>query len=236
MSNVNNVKAFKNIDGVKHLKNIFELTDLSYQVGDKKILKNINLNIEQGKYITFVGPSGSGKSTLMRILASMISATSGEALFNGKKISSYEPTEYRRRVSYAFQQPTLFGKTVKDNLEFPYIVRGKEFDWEQVTKFLNYVNLDESYIDKSVNDVSGGEKQRIALLRNLIFPPEVLITDEVTTGLDADNKEIVHNILNKFNQDDGLTILRVTHDDSEIEQATDKELHYHQSSDHEFVE
>lgn len=222
MSNVNNVKAFKNIDGVKHLKNIFELTDLSYQVGDKKILKNINLNIERGKYITFVGPSGSGKSTLMRILASMISATSGEALFNGKKISSYEPTEYRRRVSYAFQQPTLFGKTVKDNLEFPYIVRGKEFDREQVTKFLNYVNLDESYIDKSVNDVSGGEKQRIALLRNLIFPPEVLITDEVTTGLDADNKEIVHNILNKFNQDDGLTVLRVTHDDSEIEQATDK--------------
>ncbi len=206
---------------MRDLNNIFELTDLSYQVGDKKILKNISLNIEQGKYITFVGPSGSGKSTLMRILASMITATSGEALFMGKKISSYEPTDYRRRVSYAFQQPTLFGKTVKDNLEFPYIVRDKEFDRSQVIKYLNYVNLDESYIDKSVNDVSGGEKQRIALLRNLIFPPEVLITDEVTTGLDADNKEIVHNILDKFNQD-GLTILRVTHDDSEIKHATDK--------------
>lgn len=222
MSSISDVKAFKNNYGVNDVDNIFELTNLSYQVGDKKILKNISLNIEQGKYITVVGPSGSGKSTLMRILASMISATSGEALFNGKKISSYEPTEYRRRVSYAFQQPTLFGKTIKDNLEFPYIVRGKEFDRDQVVKFLNYVNLDESYINKSVNDVSGGEKQRIALLRNLIFPPEVLITDEVTTGLDTENKEIVHSILNRFNQDDGLTILRVTHDDSEIEQAMDK--------------
>ncbi|WP_404811471.1 ABC transporter ATP-binding protein [Companilactobacillus hulinensis] len=207
---------------MEHLNNIFELNNLSYQVGDKEILKDITLNIERGKYITVVGPSGSGKSTLMRILASMISATSGKVLFEGKKISSYEPTEYRRRVSYAFQQPTLFGKTVKDNLEFPYTVRGKEFDRNQVVEFLNYVNLDESYIDKNVNDVSGGEKQRIALLRNLIFKPEVLITDEVTTGLDAENKEIVHNILNKFNRDDGLTILRVTHDDSEIEQATDK--------------
>ncbi|WP_125566432.1 ABC transporter ATP-binding protein [Companilactobacillus insicii] len=222
MSSISDVEAFKNNYGVNDLDNIFELTNLSYQVGEKKILKNISLNIEQGKYITVVGPSGSGKSTLMRILASMISATSGEALFNGKKISSYEPTEYRRRVSYAFQQPTLFGKTIKDNLEFPYIVRGKEFDKDQVVKFLNYVNLDESYINKSVNDVSGGEKQRIALLRNLIFPPEVLITDEVTTGLDTENKEIVHSILNRFNQDDGLTILRVTHDDSEIEQAMDK--------------
>ncbi|APX71242.1 ATP-binding cassette domain-containing protein [Companilactobacillus allii] len=204
------------------MDNIFEVKDLSYQVGEKRILKNISLNIKRGKYVTFVGPSGSGKSTLMRILASMISASSGEALFNGKHISSYEPTKYRQRVSYAFQQPTLFGKTIRENLEFPYEVRGEEFDEAQVVKLLKYVNLDESYIDKSVNDVSGGEKQRIALLRNLIFKPEVLITDEVTTGLDSDNKEIIHSILNKFNQDDGLTILRVTHDDSEIEQSTDK--------------
>jgi len=203
------------------VEKIFEVKNLSYQVGETKILKQINLDINKGQYLTVVGPSGSGKSTLMRILASMISATSGEVIFDGKSIETYEPTAYRQRVSYAFQQPTLFGKTVRDNLMFPFEVRKQEFDEKKVNDYLEMVNLDASYIDKSVNDVSGGEKQRIALLRNLLFPPEVLITDEVTAGLDADNKTIVHKMLNKFNQD-GLTILRVTHDESEIDAAADK--------------
>lgn len=203
------------------MEKIFQVKDLSYQVGETKILKNINLDVEKGKYLTVIGPSGSGKSTLMRILASMISPTSGEVLFEGKSINIFEPTEYRQKVSYAFQQPTLFGKTVKDNLSFPFEVRKKEFDEEKIRTYLEMVNLNETYIDKSVNDVSGGEKQRIALLRNLIFPPEVLITDEVTAGLDTENKAIVHNMLNEFNKR-GLTILRVTHDESEIEDSTDK--------------
>ena len=202
------------------MEKVFEVHDLSYTVGDKEILKHINLEIEKGKYITVIGPSGSGKSTLMRILASMISATSGEVIFDGKRIETYEPTTYRQRVSYAFQQPTLFGKTVRENLNFPFEVRNLEFDEGKVKQYLKMVNLDESYIDKSVNDVSGGEKQRIALIRNLIFPPEVLITDEVTAGLDVENKTIVHEMLQQFNQQ-GVTILRVTHDESEIEASHD---------------
>ncbi|GEO79190.1 ABC-type uncharacterized transport system, ATPase component [Companilactobacillus mindensis DSM 14500] len=200
------------------MEKVFEVKHLSYQIGETKILKDINLNIEKGKYVTVVGPSGSGKSTLMRILASMISPTSGDVLFNGQPITSFDPMQYRQRVSYAFQQPTLFGKTVKDNLQFPFEVRKKDFDESLVKKYLEMVNLNESYITKSVNDVSGGEKQRIALIRNLIFPPEVLITDEVTAGLDAENKAIVHKMLNEFNKR-GLTILRVTHDETEIDDA-----------------
>jgi len=203
------------------VENIFEVKDLSYRVDETDILKHINLEIKKGQYLTVIGPSGSGKSTFMRILASMISQTSGEVLFDGKNITTYEPTKYRQRVSYAFQQPTLFGKTVKDNLEFPFEVRGEEFDQAKVIDYLKMVNLDESYINKSVNDVSGGEKQRNALIRNLIFPPEVLITDEVTAGLDTENKAIVHNMLKEFN-DRGLTILRVTHDESEIDDAESK--------------
>lgn len=203
------------------MANIFEVQDLSYQVGETKILKNINLDIKKGTYLTVVGPSGSGKSTFMRILASMISPTSGQVLFNGQPLNTFEPTEYRQKVSYAFQQPTLFGKTVRENLAFPFEVRKQELDESKMIANLEMVNLNETYLDKSVNDVSGGEKQRIALIRNLIFPPEVLITDEVTAGLDAENKNIVHRMLNEFNQR-GLTILRVTHDETEIDDATDK--------------
>ncbi|AKP67095.1 ABC transporter ATP-binding protein [Companilactobacillus ginsenosidimutans] len=204
------------------MDNIIQVKSLNYQVDDQKILTDINLNVERNSYLTFVGPSGSGKSTLMRIIASMINATSGEVLFNGKNLREYDPTTYRQKVSYAFQQPTLFGKTVKDNLEFPFLVRKQEFDRAKVTSYLEMVNLTEKYIEKSVNDVSGGEKQRIALLRNLIFPPEVLITDEVTTGLDADNKNIVRSLIDHFNRDEGVTVLRVTHDDAEISAATRK--------------
>ncbi|WP_201307181.1 ABC transporter ATP-binding protein [Companilactobacillus farciminis] len=203
------------------MEKIFQVKHLFYKVDETTILKDINLEIQKGKYITVVGPSGSGKSTLMRILASMISPTSGEVIFDGKKIETYDPILYRQKVSYAFQQPTLFGKTVRENLEFPFEVRKETVDEAKIIDYLKMVNLDESYIDKSVNDVSGGEKQRIALLRNLLFPPEVLITDEVTAGLDAENKEIVHKMLNQFNQR-GLTILRVTHDETEISAATDK--------------
>lgn len=202
------------------MDNIIEVKDLNYQVGEQKILKHINVTIPCDSYITFIGPSGSGKSTLMRIIADMINATSGEVIFDGKPLDDYEPTEYRQRVSYAFQQPTLFGKTVKDNLEFPYLVRKKEFDRDQVKKYLEMVNLNESYIDKNVNDVSGGERQRIALLRNLIFPPQVLITDEVTAGLDVENKDIVSHLIDKFNQEYNVTVLRVTHDDNEIASAS----------------
>ncbi|WP_368790674.1 ATP-binding cassette domain-containing protein [Companilactobacillus farciminis] len=203
------------------MEKIFQVKHLFYKVDETTILKDINLEIQKGKYITVVGPSGSGKSTLMRILASMISPTSGEVIFDGKKIETYDPILYRQKVSYAFQQPTLFGKTVRENLEFPFEVRKETVDEAKIIDYLKMVNLDDSYIDKSVNDVSGGEKQRIALLRNLLFPPEVLITDEVTAGLDAENKEIVHKMLNQFNQR-GLTILRVTHDETEISAATDK--------------
>ncbi|QCX25486.1 ABC transporter ATP-binding protein [Companilactobacillus futsaii] len=203
------------------MEKIFQVKHLFYKVNETTILKDINLDIQKGKYITVVGPSGSGKSTLMRILASMISSTSGDVIFDGKSIETYDPILYRQKVSYAFQQPTLFGKTVRENLAFPFEVRKKEVDEAKIIDYLKMVNLDETYIDKSVNDVSGGEKQRIALLRNLLFPPEVLITDEVTAGLDAENKEIVHKMLNQFNQR-GLTILRVTHDETEIEVADDK--------------
>ncbi|MFD1417409.1 ABC transporter ATP-binding protein [Companilactobacillus keshanensis] len=202
--------------------NILEIKNLSYKVEDKEILKHINLQVESGEYLTFVGPSGSGKSTLMRIVASMLTATSGDVIFDGMSIKDYEPIKYRQRVSYAFQQPTLFGKTVKDNLEFPFLVRNQEYDQKKAISALEMVNLDESYINKSVNDISGGEKQRIALLRNLLFRPEILITDEVTTGLDTENKEIVHQMLERFNKEDKMTILRVTHDESEIERAAKK--------------
>ena len=198
---------------------LLELQHVGYRVGDTPILQDVNLKIDKQEWVTIAGPSGSGKSTLVRIIASLLSKTSGELQFAGQPIESYDPIAYRRRVSYAFQQPTLFGETVADNLAFPYQIRQEPFDQQRAITALEYVGLGEGDLTKHVTDLSGGQRQRIALLRNVMIYPEVLILDEVTAGLDADNKAFVWNMIQHFNQDDHLTIIAITHDQSEIESA-----------------
>ncbi len=88
---------------------------------------------------------------------------------------------YRQKVSYCFQQPTLFGETVYDNLLFPFTVRQEAFNQEKVVALLQQVKLPAAYLEKKIAELSGGERQRVALLRNIIFVPDVLLLDEVTT-------------------------------------------------------
>ncbi|GGV17161.1 ABC transporter ATP-binding protein [Lactobacillus acetotolerans] len=197
---------------------LIELKNVGYQVKDKTILSNINLKINAGTKTTFVGPSGAGKSTLARLIARMISYTSGSITYKGKEITDYEPTLYRRKVSYCFQQPTLFGNTVRDNLNFPFVVRKEKPDQERIIQALKSVNLSANFLDMGVTELSGGERQRVAMLRNIIFHPDILIIDEVSAGLDADNKKIINHLINGINKK-GVTILQITHDESEINNA-----------------
>lgn len=199
---------------------LLELKGVGYQAGETTILEDIDLNINAGEWVTIAGPSGSGKSTLVRIIASLLSRTSGELNFAGKSIDTYDPIAYRRRVSYSFQQPTLFGETVRDNLSFPYQIRQLPFDEQRAVAALDYVGLAAGDLDKAVIDLSGGQRQRVALLRNVMIYPEVLILDEVTAGLDAENKAFVWSMIRHFNGDDGITIIAITHDQSEIDAAT----------------
>jgi len=199
---------------------LLELKGVGYRAGETTILEDIDLTINAGEWVTIAGPSGSGKSTLVRIIASLLSRTSGELNFAGKSIDTYDPVAYRRRVSYSFQQPTLFGETVRDNLSFPYQIRQLPFDEQRAVAALDYVGLAAGDLDKAVIDLSGGQRQRVALLRNVMIYPEVLILDEVTAGLDAENKAFVWSMIRDFNVDDGITIIAITHDQSEIDAAT----------------
>lgn len=195
---------------------IIELNKVSYQVEDKLILKDIDLHVAEGQRITLTGPSGSGKSTILKLVASLISPTQGQINFQGKDLAELDPIAYRRQVSYCFQQPTLFGTTVADNLRFPFELRDEPFNQQQAVELLWQVDLDESYLNKKIETLSGGEKQRVALIRNLLFPPKVLLLDEVTTGLDENSKAIVHKLIRNYHQE-GTTILEVTHDATELD-------------------
>ena len=196
------------------MNTIFELDKVSYSADNQTILDNLSLKIYQNDFITISGPSGSGKSTLLKLLATIISPTSGEFLYKNNTIDKNKLIDYRREVSYFFQQPTLFDETVMDNLNFPFEIRSIEFDKSRVTKLLETFKLDESYLNKKIIELSGGEKQRIAFVRNLIFEPDVLLLDEVTSALDDENKLIIQQFITHHLND--KTIIWVTHDSNEF--------------------
>lgn len=104
---------------------IIELRNVAYQVEDKQILQNVSFSVRKNDFLTLVGPSGAGKSTILKLIANLINPSVGEILYQDENIDKLDPVAYRRQVSYCFQQPSLFGKTVKDNLLFPYQIRKK---------------------------------------------------------------------------------------------------------------
>lgn len=199
---------------------IFDVQGLGYKNGKNQILHDMTVQIAKGANLTIAGPSGSGKSTFLRLLATLLTPTSGTVMFNGKDQSTYPKPLYRQQVSYCFQQPTLFGETVRDNLAFPFEIRGQNFDEQKALAALDSVELTAKMLDQPIIELSGGEKQRVALVRNLLFKPQVLLLDEISAGLDVDTKGVVHRLIQSY-RESGVTVLSVTHDETEIAAADD---------------
>ena len=197
---------------------IFELDNLGFVSPEKMILEGISLSIKEGEHLTITGPSGSGKSSLLKLLAALVSPSSGQLFYQGQEMGDLDPVAYRREVSYCFQQPVLFGQTVRDNVAFPFEIRQIPFDQERVLTALARLNLGPEFLEKPIKDLSGGEKQRVALVRNLLCEPKVLLLDEVSSGLDEKTKILLRTFLNDLHQE-GVTLIEVTHDQQEIEAA-----------------
>lgn len=197
---------------------IIELEQVGFCPQQTTILRDITFSVEKGDYVAISGPSGGGKSTLLKLIATLLTPSSGKIYFEDKIQGEYPITEYRRQVSYCFQQPQLFGETVADNLRFPFEIRQQEFDREKVYRLLEQVDLSKQFLDKSILEISGGERQRVALIRNLLFLPKVLLLDEVTVGLDEESKQIVQQLIRTVHQE-GVTILQVSHDEEDLQQA-----------------
>uniref|UniRef100_UPI00359F68E4 ABC transporter ATP-binding protein n=1 Tax=Jeotgalibaca porci TaxID=1868793 RepID=UPI00359F68E4 len=201
------------------MNSILEVKHLSFSVGEKEILKDISFKIQKGDFLTIKGPSGSGKSTLLKLLAAIMNPSTGEIIYKGKPLSEYEITDYRKEVSYSFQNAALFGTTVADNLMFPYEIRNEPFDRDRAIALLDKVMLSEQYLDQKITELSGGEKQRVALIRNVLFTPEVLLLDEVTSALDAENRKVISDAILRLNRENKITVLWVTHNTDEINDA-----------------
>lgn len=202
---------------------ILAFNQVTFTDKDHTILKEISFSIEQGGFVTIVGPSGGGKSTLLKLASYLISPSSGTIHFQGKPLDTFNPITLRQEISYCFQTPYLFGKTVEDNLLFPFSLRKKALDKSLVEQWLERFQMDASYINKDITKLSGGEKQRLALIRQLLFEPKVLLLDEVTSALDAQNAALVEEVIRSLNQE-GMTIFWVTHNDEQSKRDATKRL------------
>ncbi|NDO79231.1 iron ABC transporter ATP-binding protein FetA [Citrobacter sp. NCU1] len=198
---------------------LLQLKRVGYQVGATNILNNISFTLRAGEFKLITGSSGCGKSTLLKIVASLISPSRGEIFYTGSEITTLNPEHYRQQVSYCAQTPALFGDTVYDNLIFPWQIRHQHPDPDTFADDLARVELPQAILTKRINELSGGEKQRIALIRNLQFLPKVLLLDEITSALDERNKRNVNDLIHHYVRDKNISVLWVTHDKDEINHA-----------------
>ena len=153
---------------------LLELSNISYAVKDKTIIRDVSLAVNEGDYLTIVGPSGSGKSTLLKLCSDLISPTFGSITYNGRNLTAIDPESYRKEVGYCFQRPYLFAKSVRRNILFPYDIRGMKPDMERIKLLFDLLHMPMEYFERHNDELSGGEMQRICLIRSLIFEPKVL--------------------------------------------------------------
>ncbi|HGM6988974.1 TPA: iron ABC transporter ATP-binding protein FetA [Serratia marcescens] len=204
---------------MKEKKDLLRLDDIHYQIDNQVILDSVSFTLGEGEFKLITGPSGCGKSTLLKIISSLMNPTSGNLYFDGRAIGEMSPEAYRKQVSYCFQTPALFGNTVYDNLALPYQIRQQSPDERKMQADLTRFGLPEAMLTKSINELSGGEKQRVSLIRNLQFMPRVLLLDEITSALDEENKRNVNEIVHQLVAEHRLAVLWVTHDTEEIAHA-----------------
>lgn len=129
---------------------LLDAQDVTFSVGERQLMRPISLQLNQGDYVLLTGPSGSGKSTLLKILASLITATTGQIFFRNSDITTLKAVTYRQQVSYCFQTPQLFGQTVYDNLALPWQIRRQKPQRDKLVAALESVNLSPDMLNKPV--------------------------------------------------------------------------------------
>ena len=192
----------------------FEKVDKSYD-GELLVVKDLNLDIAKGEFLTMLGPSGSGKTTCLMMLAGFETPTSGEIYLDGEPISNIPPN--KRGIGMVFQNYALFPHmTVKENLMFPLEVRKVETNEieKKVKRALDMVELGE-FGNRMPLQLSGGQQQRVALARALVFEPRLVLMDEPLGALDKNLREQMQYEIKHIHENIGITVVYVTHDQSE---------------------
>lgn len=206
---------------------IIECKDLTkeYMSGENvvKAVDGITVSFEQGEFCAVTGPSGSGKSTLLHLLSSLESPTSGDVVYNDKKLSSYNDNQLsilrRRRFGFVFQAYNLVQElTGYENILLPIMLDNKKPDEEYLKKIIKILGI-ENRLDHLPSAMSGGQQQRISIARALANKPSILFADEPTGNLDGKSGREVLSLLKYAGSELGVSLILVTHDLHVAEQA-----------------
>ncbi|MYL47966.1 ATP-binding cassette domain-containing protein [Halobacillus litoralis] len=187
------------------------------------VLQDINFSMEKQDKVILFGPSGAGKSTLLFLLNRLNDSEQGDIYFNGKPIEEHSITDLRKQVGLVLQAPNLFPGTVLDNIKYGPSLFG-EWEEHKGKELLDYVQLPSDYLDRDVDQLSGGEKQRVSLARTLANSPEVLLLDEPTSALDYRTAEEIEEVLECLMEEHKLTMLMVTHNLSQARRLGNRGL------------
>ncbi len=200
---------------------VFDRVQKSYD-GETLVVKDLNLSIAKGEFLTMLGPSGSGKTTCLMMLAGFETATHGQILLDGRPINEVPP--HKRGIGMVFQNYALFPHmTVGENLAFPLEVRGvgKADREAKITRALGMVQMGD-FLSRRPAQLSGGQQQRIALARALVFEPELVLMDEPLGALDKQLRESLQFEITNLAHELGITTVYVTHDQTEALTMSDR--------------
>jgi spermidine/putrescine transport system ATP-binding protein len=201
---------------------LIELKNIKKQYNNRVIIKDLDLNIYEGEFLTLLGSSGCGKTTILRMISGMEDVTSGSIFMNGKDITSLEPM--KREINTIFQNYALFSHmTIEKNIGFGLKMKKVDKDEikKEVKKMLSLIKL-EGYENRKPSQLSGGEQQRVAIARALINNPKVLLLDEPLSALDKKLRKEMEIELKMLQQKLGITFIYVTHDQEEALTMSDR--------------
>ena len=211
---------------------MLELKDICYTLPDgKEILKHIDLTVRDNEFMVITGPNGGGKSTLAKLIAGIVTPTSGQILLDGQDITHMKQRKLkplRRKMQMIFQDPyaSLNARmTVRDIIAEPLLAHGivktKEQSNEYVYPMLERVGLTKEHANRYAHEFSGGQRQRVGIARALVLQPELVICDEPISALDVSIQAQVINLLKDFQEERGVSYLFIAHDLSMVRYVSD---------------
>ena len=206
---------------------MIEMKNISKKVGNKIILDDISLKIDEGSFVVFIGPSGCGKTTTLKLMNKLIEPTSGEIYIDGKPISKEDPIKLRRNIGYVIQSIGLFPHlTIRENIELIPKLKKDQTDEEIEQKTLELMKMvglnPDEFLDKYPSELSGGQQQRIGLVRAIATDAKIILMDEPFSALDPITRTQLQEWLYSLQEELKKTIVFVTHDMDEALKLADK--------------
>jgi len=208
---------------------MIQLKEIHKSFGTLEVLKGIDLTIDKGEWVSIVGPSGAGKTTLLQILGTLDRPDSGRVLFDGIDVAQYKEKQLsafrNQHIGFVFQFHQLLPEfTAVENVMMPALISGASMSdaRSRAMEMLDYLHLTDRATHKP-SELSGGEKQRVAVARALVNRPQVILADEPSGSLDTQNKEELHQLFFDLRRELGQTFIIVTHDE-QLALTTDRTI------------